>query len=315
MVGRMKIKKSLPDVFPDVVRIEVVGKCNFKCIHCPTGVEPNNRQLLTEDNFNLIVNQFISSSFIPRVVVLYHGGEPLLNKKLSIFIGILKDIGVKKTVITTNASLLTPLRSRELIEAGLDEIKISFDGDSPEENDFIRREGDFYSNAKNVEFFCDICRKLDKKINIIISNVKILNQEKLSFFLKNTTDYMLDPTGYLVDYFSNYLDMIDIKSYPAMIWPGYQCYGELGYIEEPTKNITYCNKLFETTTILSNGNVVLCCYDLAGEVILGNIYINNIFDIWNNDLYSGLRHRFKNNEYCNLCSKCVEISPRYLYKV
>ena len=73
------------DAFPDVVRIETTGKCNFKCIHCPTGTEPNNRSVLSKERFDYIVHQFTYNNYIPRVVVLYHGGEPLLNKNLSHF--------------------------------------------------------------------------------------------------------------------------------------------------------------------------------------------------------------------------------------
>ena len=91
---------NISDDFPDVLRIESSGKCNFKCIHCPTGTQPNNRPVLSEESFGVIVDQFTSNRFIPRVVVLYHGGESLLNKKLSHFIHIVKSIGVKKTVIT-----------------------------------------------------------------------------------------------------------------------------------------------------------------------------------------------------------------------
>ena len=39
------------DNLPDVIRIEPVGLCNFNCQHCPTGVSPNNRALLSKDKF------------------------------------------------------------------------------------------------------------------------------------------------------------------------------------------------------------------------------------------------------------------------
>ena len=76
--------------FPDVVRIEASGACNFRCIHCPTGIQPNGRKQLSKESFYFILEQFIKKNFIPRVVVLYHGGEPLLNKDLEHFIGVLK---------------------------------------------------------------------------------------------------------------------------------------------------------------------------------------------------------------------------------
>ena len=39
------------DNLPDVIRIEPVGLCNFNCQHCPTGVSPNKRALLSKDKW------------------------------------------------------------------------------------------------------------------------------------------------------------------------------------------------------------------------------------------------------------------------
>ena len=73
------------DNLPDVIRIEPVGLCNFNCQHCPTGVSPNKRALLSKDKFHEIIDGFKKINFLPRVVVCYHGGEPLLNKNLTYF--------------------------------------------------------------------------------------------------------------------------------------------------------------------------------------------------------------------------------------
>ena len=81
------------DKFPEIIRIEPVGRCNYKCIHCtvPTGKDgPNNRQILPKEDFDYRINQFISNGYVPRVVVLHHGGEPLLNENLSYFVKELK---------------------------------------------------------------------------------------------------------------------------------------------------------------------------------------------------------------------------------
>ena len=50
--------------FPEVLRIETVGRCNYKCIHCsvPTGIGgANSRQDLTKEDFDYSVNKFFSS--------------------------------------------------------------------------------------------------------------------------------------------------------------------------------------------------------------------------------------------------------------
>lgn len=70
--------------FPDVIRIESGGSCNFQCIHCPNGYSQtrSKRGNMSSSVFNTLLQQFHEHNFIPRVVVFYHGGEPLLNKEL-----------------------------------------------------------------------------------------------------------------------------------------------------------------------------------------------------------------------------------------
>ena len=83
--------------FPDVIRLEVSGKCNFRCRHCPNGLNPSPRGILQREVYDALMNQFDAHGYTPRVVVLYHGGEPLLNRDLPFFISEFKKRGVEKT--------------------------------------------------------------------------------------------------------------------------------------------------------------------------------------------------------------------------
>ena len=303
--------------FPEVLRIETVGRCNYKCIHCsvPTGIGgANSRQVLSKEDFDYRVNQFFSNGYIPKVVVLYHGGEPLLNKELSYFISVLKKMGINKVCTTTNASLLTEKRSTEIIESGLDEIRFSFDGKTPEENDYIRINGDFFRDASNVKEFLRIRRKLGSKTpEVIMNNVQILDRNEINS-LKNSLNYSVDIPRYLTDYFLSEFDEIEIKSSAAIVYPFHEESKVLDVIEYESLKPTYCSRLFETITILSNGDVVICCNDLKGEFVLGNIYQESIFEIWNGDKYDKVRMDFKKQKYCDLCNNCNVVNPRYLCK-
>jgi sulfatase maturation enzyme AslB (radical SAM superfamily) len=311
---------TIPETFPDVIRIESVGICNFKSIHCPTGTEPNLCKALSPEHFQSILQQFKDHNFIPRVVVLDHGGEPLLNKNLGSFIRELKDFGVNKTVITTNASLLTEAKAEELILAGLDEMKVSFDGGSPEENNAIRVKGDFFKHAANIKAMCKIRKKLGRtNPTIIISNIQIPTRETLvemgkSGVLDCQTQFKQIPS-YLTDYFKDELEELTFGSFPAHRWPGYEKFGKFGEISLPLQEPTqYCGSLFETYSILSNENVVPCCNDLPGELVQGNIFNYTAFEVWNSDNYRELRDNFKAGFYHPVFEKCVVVNPRFFVK-
>ena len=80
---------------PEVVCIEPASICNLKCIHFPTGVLRNeiNRGIMSLETFEIIMKEL--KYIKPRVVVLYHGSEPFLNKNIFSMIRQLK-FNIKK---------------------------------------------------------------------------------------------------------------------------------------------------------------------------------------------------------------------------
>lgn len=304
------------DILPDVIRLEPVGICNFRCIHCSTGNKPNNRKILGLDAFEAILDQFANDNFVPRVVVLYHGGEPFINQNLEYFIRRFKQLGVKKTVVTTNASLITEERARGIIDAGLDQLKVSFDGESPEENNCIRKNGNFKKDAGNIKALLAVRRKMER-INpaVLISNIRICDRNTLDELNLAKKTAFPDIPIYLSHFFEKNLEEIEIESYPATIWPDYkQLGGPLKQVTYSQEKPNYCPQLFETISILSNGNVVPCCYDLRGKKVFGNIFQKQLSQIWHSEEYRKFRENFKSKSYQFPCSGCPIVTPGNLCK-
>lgn len=301
------------DSFPHVIRLEPIGICNFKCLHCTTGRSPNNRPTLTVQNFRDLLINFKYNNYIPDTVALYHGGEPLMNKKLEYFILELKNIGVNKTVFNTNASLLNQIRSEKIISAGIDEVRFSFDGMSPTENDEMRLQGNFFRDAGNVINFLKIRDQVAKNVNVIIDTTLILDKKLMTNFYNSKKLYLDDSPAYIKNYFSGF--NVDYRCTPALMWPGMRSVDTPYTIcEYSNSQPSYCSALFETFTVISNGGVVPCCFDLQGEVVFGNAFEEDIIAIWNNRKFIDFRNNFKNNTYSNLCNKCSVVNPRYIIK-
>jgi radical SAM protein with 4Fe4S-binding SPASM domain len=257
--------------FPDVVRIEPSGICNFKCIHCPIGVEGGHRVILRYEKF---IEYFDALPFVPRVLVLYHGGEPLLNKYLEAMIQYAKDKGVKKIAFNTNASMLNS--NRDLSQ--VDELRVSFDGDNENDNNRIRVNSSFDKHAAEV-------RKLALSHNrptvIKIYNARVGTNK---------------PADYLTEYF---------KDCPNVIFEGIQIrqWARLNSEPKPFKEgVTHCVALMETFTILSDGSVPMCCEDLQGDDIIGNVNKNTPMELWQQ--MEVRRTAFARKEYPKLCQSC-----------
>ena len=112
----------------------MTNHCNLLCETCPrTFITYEDPHTLSWDNFLRIVEQFPE---MERAVL--HGiGEPLMNKDLPRMIAHLKARGVY-VLFNTNATLLNDDWSRKLIEAGLDELRVSIDGANPRTYAVIR---------------------------------------------------------------------------------------------------------------------------------------------------------------------------------
>ena len=147
------------DPFPDVIRIEPTGFCNFRCRHCIVGRKGKHRGLLAFDDFVTLMHRL---PLTPRVLVLYHGGEPLLNPDIGRMLEYAKKIGVCYTVLNTNASQIGEHTDLHL----LDELRVSFDGKSPEENDAIRRGGMFHRDRLKVRWLAGHPKYAPRQITI-----------------------------------------------------------------------------------------------------------------------------------------------------
>lgn len=103
-------------------------------------------------------------------------------------------------------------------------------------------------------------------------------------------------------------------TYPAMVWPGYsEKQSFLDVIDSHDGGVQrICEHLNDTFTILANGDVVPCCYDLKGEVVFGNVLEESIFDIWNGEKMREFREKMFNGKVDSLCKKCIMFNKRYL---
>ena len=93
-------------VFPKVVRIEPAGACNLRCQHCPTGLISMGRGIMSGDVFRKTIGDLQRLKASVETVVLYHGGEPLINKSFFEFLKEVKEQLCVKVKTVTNGMLL-----------------------------------------------------------------------------------------------------------------------------------------------------------------------------------------------------------------
>lgn len=115
------------------LRISVTDRCNFRCTHCMP------REQFGSDHAFLRRASLLDFAEITRLAQQFAqlgvrklrltGGEPLVRKELEKLIAGLADIdGIDDISLTTNGSLLSADKARQLHDAGLNRITVSLDG-------------------------------------------------------------------------------------------------------------------------------------------------------------------------------------------
>ncbi len=129
--------------------LEVTNRCNLLCTTCPRTYEDLEPPAdLSWDLFTRIVDQ------VPDLAraVLHGVGEPMLVKDLPRMVKYLKERGVY-VLFNTNGTVLNARNGRALIEAGLDELRVSLDASNRESFKTIRGADYFNRITRNVRAF------------------------------------------------------------------------------------------------------------------------------------------------------------------
>jgi MoaA/NifB/PqqE/SkfB family radical SAM enzyme len=142
------------DADPVCLYLETTNRCNLLCETCPRTFEDLEPPAdMSWPLFTRIVDQ------LPRVdrVVLHGVGEPMLVKALPRMVRHLKQRGTY-VLFNTNGTLLTRRKGRELIEAGLDELRVSLDAAEPRAFRQVRGKDMFDRIVRNVTTFTALQR-------------------------------------------------------------------------------------------------------------------------------------------------------------
>lgn len=143
-------RSVVAEALPVCLYLEVTNRCNLLCETCPRTFETLEPPAdMSWDLFTRIVDQ------VPNVarVVLHGVGEPMLVKQLPRMVRYLKDRGTY-VLFNTNGTLLQPKRFQELIDTGLDELRVSLDAADRES----------YLRVRGKDFFNRIVRDVGKFI-------------------------------------------------------------------------------------------------------------------------------------------------------
>ena len=320
---------------PRELYVEVTNRCNSLCVTCPLTFEPQEAEhYLTFDEFTALVDQFPGL----KRTVLQGIGEPLLNRDLYRMIGYLHARGVY-VIFNTNAIVLSPKRQEELVASGLDELRVSCDGATPETYARLRGVNVLPKVLRNVGQMMDTRHRLGAakpRVSLWFTGVKE-NIEELPQLVETAARLGVDEV-YLTRmvFFGQGLATEEQSIYNAEqalhdkvvetvtragkraadLGLAFKGAGALAPEEyaggpPPVKNPWQgCRRPWRLGYITANGNALPCCvapftdvpYD---DIVLGNIYQPGGFNaVWNGARYQEFRRKHQSDDPPDACRRC-----------
>lgn len=268
------------------LRFEVTTKCNYNCIICPRDKLTRNIETMSLELFKHLFDKINSESSQYNTLTFPGLGEPLLDETLDD-----KIIYAKKhnytVLMLTNASLLTVDRFKRLEEIGVDSIRVSIYGDTPESYNAVH-------GTKNSDLFQEIKSNLTEISRVRKSTSLLLTYNVVSEC--NEAD-MESWIGY-------WKDKVDLLE----VWRPHNWVDSGDYRVVQSKQLRTCGRPWNTPLqIQVDGTVNMCCFDFDGKLLLGDLKTQTLKEIFESSIFQKIEKYHTSGDYKGsglICEHC-----------
>jgi 12,18-didecarboxysiroheme deacetylase len=151
-----------------VVVWNMTQACNLKCVHCYAHAveKAKGKELTTEEGRTMIDD--LAAFGAP--VILFSGGEPLMRRDLIPLAHYAVDKGMR-AVISTNGTLITKEKAKELKDVGVSYVGVSLDGMEEVNDRFRGKKGAFRDAMAGMRNCQDVGLKVGLRFTVNRMNV------------------------------------------------------------------------------------------------------------------------------------------------
>jgi MoaA/NifB/PqqE/SkfB family radical SAM enzyme len=326
-------RSPIAEALPRQIYVEVTNRCNSRCQTCIRTfqlLEPLRDLKLAE--FEAILNQF---PILERIVL--HGiGEPLLNPELGEMIRFVKGRHPSAvTLFNSNAILLNDSQQQALVDARLDEYRVSLDAATATTYTKIRGVDAFDTVIDNIGRFVRLLRERKAegpRLSLWLAAMRE-NLDELPGLVRLAAEIGV-PEVYVQRLVLTHRGLArseqslhrrlraqeDVALAHAARWAADNGVAlRASGLTSPRKSLdgqgnrdlpwSACHRLWTSTYITAHGNVLPCCIspfsatDYA-SLILGNVFETPFAQIWNDRGYLERRARLYTDHPLHPCELC-----------
>jgi len=297
-------KKTICNNFPHIHIIEITNRCNLRCVFCPTHtVLKRKKHDMPYDVFHDITKKYHNN--IADLSISHHG-ESLLHRNITDIVSLLAEHSIR-TLLTTNATLLTEDISRHLLENYTKSIMISIESINPDTYNRLRVNANLDKVLKNIKTLLEIKREMGADCEIIIRTIDLKEtKEELGTFI----DFWTRLEGI------NYVEVGEFNEWGGRIKRAN--FAKLTAHQERRPHV--CPQPWKHCIINSSAEVFICNNHEDVALEDSNILNRDIKDIWNSKEYQSIRYNLLNDKtkseicrHCDYIEGCKEEYPNPAY--
>jgi radical SAM protein with 4Fe4S-binding SPASM domain len=302
---------------PITITLELVNRCNLKCVMCWTDNHVMKKGVLSLDQICEILNSFRDAGNPIPAVIVGLGSEPLLYKEVKNVIMACKNAGVMDIFFGTNAVLLDEELSRFLIAQGVTRLEVSLDAATSETYQKIRSKDKLELVESNIKKFVEIRNSLQKKLPVVrlAFVVQELNYDERNLFLSKWKG--------IVDYI-DFQQMSDFSKVTSNLGKDLSYYLFDDETAEEKKKLTdelkhklklrngsndselFCPYPFNSLNVWADGDISPCCCFHGRALTIGNINEKSLTEVWHGKEMKALRSEILDGRLNRVCRSCLD---------
>lgn len=307
---------------------ECTLRCNMNCRHCGSDCKVSNVVPdMPAKDFLKAIDDITPHVDPHKTFIIFTGGEALLRPDI-------EEVGLElyrrgfPWGIVSNGYLLDQRRLDSLLNSGMHSITISLDGFEDDHN-WIRQNSHSFERASNA------VKLLTHTPDLVWDVVTCVNPHNFPS-IPQFRDYLIDlglrywrlftifPMGRAAqnpelqlsdEQFRWVFDFIKQTRKEGKIHVNYGCEGFLGDYEGQVRDqYFYCRAGIEVASVLCDGSISGCT-SIRSNFHQGNIYQDNLWDVWDNRFQKYRNHDWMRKGQCANCKvwRYCEGSGMHLY--
>jgi MoaA/NifB/PqqE/SkfB family radical SAM enzyme len=292
---------------PKSVKIELTGRCNYRCGFCALRMrdcQPKKEDDMNIDFFKGITREMYNAGV--EEIGLFYLGESLMAPELVVqACQFLKwELGMPYVFLTTNGSLAGERTIHALMNANLDSLKFSINAADFEQFEEVMgvKKKLYQQSLDNLKRAYKIRNQAGYSTKLYASSIMYdgQQQERMESLVAEHVRPYVDEHYWLPLYSMGSVATQREEELGYRPTAGNQ--GRVGGLVKPLP----CWSAFTEGHVRSDGVVSLCCFDADGRFEVGDLHKDSWMKIWHNDEFTRIREaHLKEDLSGTVCQECV----------